>query len=245
MNIDLIYIYHSGYAILGEGLTIIIDYYKDSVSDTDGIVHQTLLSRPGKLYVLSSHFHADHFNYEIMKWKELRNDITYILSKDIAKRRKIDKSLVNLIKKGDVFCDKNITVKAYGSTDVGVSFLIQLSCDGKRIFHAGDLNNWHWMEESEEPEWKGYENNFLKELDDIYKDYNELDLVMFPVDPRLGKEYQRGARQFTEKIKTKVFMPMHFRDDYKAANTFQDYANNIGIYSPLIREKGQYFSSII
>ena len=62
------------------------------------------------------------------------------------------------------------------------------------------------MEESEEPEWKGYENNFLKELDDIYKDYNELDLVMFPVDPRLGKEYQRGARQFTEKIKSKVIL---------------------------------------
>ena len=37
-------------------------------------------------------------------------------------------------------------IRAYGSTDEGVSFLI--SVEGKQIFHAGDLNFWHWAEES-------------------------------------------------------------------------------------------------
>ena len=82
MTLD--YIYHSGFAIEMEGVTIIIDYYKDS-SETEhnrGIVHDYLLQRPGKLYVLATHFHPDHFNREILTWKKQRPDIQYIFSKD-------------------------------------------------------------------------------------------------------------------------------------------------------------------
>ena len=45
MTLD--YIYHSGFAIEAEGVTVIIDYYKDS-SETEhnrGIVHDYLLQR--------------------------------------------------------------------------------------------------------------------------------------------------------------------------------------------------------
>lgn len=85
MKLD--YIYHSGFAIEAEGVTLIIDYYKDS-SETErnrGVVHDYLLQKPGKLYVLSTHFHPDHFNREILTWKEQRPDIIYIFSKDILK----------------------------------------------------------------------------------------------------------------------------------------------------------------
>ena len=47
------YIYHSGFAIEAEGVTVIIDYYKDS-SETEhnrGIVQDYLQQRPRKLYV--------------------------------------------------------------------------------------------------------------------------------------------------------------------------------------------------
>ena len=60
------YIYHSGFANEAEGVTLIIDYYKDS-SETElnkGIVHDRLLQRPGKLYVLASHFHPVEGNIE-------------------------------------------------------------------------------------------------------------------------------------------------------------------------------------
>ena len=55
----LIYLYHSGFALLGEGYTLIFDYFEDSVSADKGIVHEQLLSREGRLYVFSSHAHAD------------------------------------------------------------------------------------------------------------------------------------------------------------------------------------------
>lgn len=55
----LIYIYHSCFALVGESFTVIIDYYKDSaLRPLVGLVHDELLKRPEKLYVLSSHSHA-------------------------------------------------------------------------------------------------------------------------------------------------------------------------------------------
>ena len=74
MKLD--YIYHSGFAIEADGVTVIIDYYKDSSEEVfnKGIVHDYLLEKPGVLYVLCSHFHPDHFNREVLSWKKLRPD---------------------------------------------------------------------------------------------------------------------------------------------------------------------------
>ena len=58
----LTYIYHSGFAIEADEFAILIDYYKDTGrSPEKGFVHEKLLNRAGTLYVLSSHFHPDHF----------------------------------------------------------------------------------------------------------------------------------------------------------------------------------------
>ena len=172
---ELIYLHHSGFVILTSDTTIVIDYFEDSLSPKDGILHDEILKREGRMYVLSSHFHADHFNKDIFEWKNTKNDITYILSNDIHKKRKIARDSASWLKKGEEYNDNNIKVKAYGSTDVGIAFLIET--EGKTIFHAGDLNNWHWMEESPETEWKRDEKKFLDEIDIISKDYKNIDLV--------------------------------------------------------------------
>lgn len=235
----LIYLHHSGFAILANTFTIIIDYNEDSISENQGILHNELLKRKGKMYVLASHFHADHFNNNIMKWKEQKEDITYILSRDIYKRRKIGKEEAIWLKKGETYEDSNIKVKAFGSTDVGISFIIET--EGKTIFHAGDLNNWHWMDESSEDEWKRDEKRFIDEIGQIKKEYNKIDLAMFPIDPRLGKEYMRGGIQFIEAINTSIFIPMHFWNDFASANKFQTYAREHGVSSPDIKYRGQEF----
>ena len=162
MTLD--YIYHSGFAIEMEGVTVIIDYYKDS-SETEhnrGIVHDYLLQRPGKLYVLATHFHPDHFNREILTWKEQRPDIQYIFSKDILKSHRAKAEDAFYIKKGETYEDETIRIDAFGSTDVGSSFLLHLQ--DWSIFHAGDLNNWHWSEESTEEEIRKANGDFLAEV---------------------------------------------------------------------------------
>ena len=254
----LIYIFHSGFAWLGDGYTVIMDYYRDTddkhaaqalfrlvsglPEQTEevqprGVVHDELLHRPGKLYVLSSHFHPDHFNKEVLEWRRQRPDIVYIFSKDILRHRRAAKEDAVWLKKGETYTDDTLTVHAFGSTDVGVSFLLE--AEGKTVFHAGDLNNWHWMDESTEAEWKGAEKNFLHELDYIAERVPRMDVVMFPVDPRQGKEYMRGAGQFVGKIKTRVFVPMHFAPAFDKANAFRPFAEAGGARFVELTHAGQ------
>lgn len=211
----LTYIYHSGFAIEAENFTIIIDYYQDSISETHGVVVDRLLHRPQKLYVLVSHGHADHFNPEILKWRKNRHDITYVFSKDVEKSPKMDSTDVIFIDKDEQYIDEVLQIDAFGSTDLGISFRIK--ADNKVIFHAGDLNNWHWNEESTEEEIKDAEDFYLRELDHVAALTPFVDVAMFPVDPRLGKDYMKGAGQFMERIPTGLFIPMHFDVAYEKA----------------------------
>ena len=94
------------------------------------------------MYVFSSHFHEDHFTNEIFEWKKQKPNITYILSKDIYKHRRASKEDADVwLAKGGTWSDDNISVWAMGSTDSGVSWIVET--EGHRIFHAGDLNNWY------------------------------------------------------------------------------------------------------
>ena len=217
MKLD--YIYHSGFAIEADGVTVIIDYYKDSSEEVfnKGIVHDYLLEKPGLLYVLCSHFHPDHFNREVLSWKKLRPDIRYIFSKDILKHRRASAEDATYINKGDTYEDEHIRIQAFGSTDVGISFLIDLQ--GRRLFHAGDLNNWHWLQQTAPA----------------------VDVAMFPVDSRIGKDYMRGAEQFVERIKITIFVPMHFSEDYQGGNAFRQFAESKGCRFLSIAHRGESF----
>lgn len=238
---QLIYIYHSCFAILSNDSTVIIDYYKDSVIEkmNSGIIHEELLKRPGKLYVLATHFHPDHFNKYILEWKNLRPDIDYIFSKDILKHKRAKADDAFYIKKGELYEDETISIRAFGSTDSGVSFYIRLQ--DKTFFHAGDLNNWHWNEESTPAEIKKAEGDYMAELRDIHQLVNQIDVVMFPIDPKLGKDYMKGATQFIEKIKTGIFLPMHFGLKYEEANAFRPLAEANGTHFLAIDHPGQKF----
>ena len=236
----LVYIYHSGFALEADGFSILIDYFKDSDPDpAKGYVRSELLKRAGTLYILASHFHPDHFNPEVLKWKEQKPDIKYIFSKDILKRRRAKADDAIYLKKGDAYQDELLTIKAFGSTDVGISFLIET--EGRRIFHAGDLNNWHWSEESTEEEIRKANGDFLAEVKYLKEKAPDIDLVLFPVDRRMGKDYMKGAKQFIEQIKTTIFVPMHFSEDYEGGNALRSFAENAGCRFISITHRGESF----
>lgn len=237
----LTYIYHSCYVLEADGFAIVFDYFKDSgPSPLKGYIHDELLRRAGRLYVLSSHFHPDHFNRDVLKWKHHRKDIVYIFSSDILEMGKAKKNDANYLSKGDVFEDANLYVKAFGSTDAGVSFLIRAG--GKQIFHAGDLNNWHWADESPREEAEEAGQAFLEELDIIAAETQHFDLAMFPIDPRLGRLYMLGAEQFTGIFKVNTFAPMHFGEAYDRAAAFRDYAEKHHCQLLDLTQKGQQFN---
>lgn len=129
----LVYLYHSGFALLGEGYTIVFDYFEDSRSADKGILHEEILSREGRLYVLASHSHYDHFNREVLSWSARRPDIVYVFSCDIQLSAGETRSrTIHWMEKGDVFQDDFLEIRAFGSTDIGVSFLVKV--EGKRCF---------------------------------------------------------------------------------------------------------------
>ena len=98
-------------------------------------------------------------------------------------------------------------MNAYGSTDEGVSFCVDFA--GVTLFHAGDLNLWHWRDESSVTEIESAERAFYDCVAPIPK--QKIDVAFFPVDPRQGSMYDAGAGYFIMTVKPKVFIPMHFQ----------------------------------
>jgi L-ascorbate metabolism protein UlaG (beta-lactamase superfamily) len=242
-QLSLDYIYHSGFAIEADGLTVVIDYYRDSSDDgSDGVVHERLLKRDGSVYVLATHFHPDHFNPEVLSWREVRPDIRYVFSKDILRHRKAKATDAVYLKKGETYEDANSRIEAFGSTDVGSSFLLHIQ--GRSIFHAGDLNNWHWRGEASPEFVRKAEGDYLAELRYLKAKSPHIDLAMFPVDRRMGEGYMRGAEQFVEQIHTDVFAPMHFGEDYEGGNAFRDFAEAHGVRFLSITHRGQSFTNL-
>lgn len=239
------YVYHSCCVLEFDDFSLIIDYYKDTTdnkTEEKGWVNQYLLKKDNPLYVLCTHSHADHLNKDVFSWSENKDDITYIFSSEIRGKLKEGKQniSINYLDKLQSYKDDNITVTAFGSTDIGGSFLIEYN--NKKIFHAGDLNNWHWNEEVPEQEALDYENLYIRELELLAQEVDHLDIAMFPLDSRLGKDFLKGGIQFINKIDTSYFLPLHFGDNYSKLEEFERYANAANCKLLKLEEKGQSFN---
>ncbi|MDR1756027.1 MAG: MBL fold metallo-hydrolase [Culturomica sp.] len=215
---------HSGFLVEGDDFVLVIDYYKESA---DKAVGRLLERSTKKWYVLASHAHPDHFNPEVLSWEKNGREIQFVFSSDIRELVPSRSPHILFLDPGDCWQDDTVRIKAYGSTDLGVSFLIDAG--GKRLFHAGDLNNWHWKEESAPEEVRASEAAYLKELEIIAADVAEVDVAMFPLDPRLGAEYTLGAVQFLDRIRTHLFAPMHFWERYPKIHAFKPAVEQRGV----------------
>lgn len=196
------YIYHSGFSIETHERLFIFDYYKGPVK---------LGLKP--VLVFASHNHADHYNPVILSWQNTYPNINYIFSSDIMLKEKNEK--IELLSPYEETAIDNIKIKTFGSTDAGVSFLINYK--GWDIFHAGDLNWWYWWGETP-AEIANAERMFKEEIAKIKG--TKIDLAFFPVDPRLEHNYRAGADYFIEQISPKFLIPMHFADNPETAEKY-------------------------
>ena len=85
------------------------------------------------------------------------------------------------------------------------------------------------------------ERAYFDELDALARRTDRMDLVMLPVDPRLGEDYMLGAKQFVDKFRVDRFVPMHFDDAYDKANAFREYAESRGVRFVELNYKGEGF----
>ena len=113
--------------------------------------------------------------------------------------------------KGDV---KVLTLK---STDEGVAFCV--TAEGKKIYHAGDLNDWHWNEESDE--WNLRMLGRYKKFTQPLKG-QEIDVGFIPMDPRQEENYALGLEWFLQIADCKKIYPMHTWGQYELIGKWID-----------------------
>ncbi|AWI06265.1 MBL fold metallo-hydrolase [Clostridium drakei] len=217
------YLYNSGFCVETQNYIFIFDYYNDKCSKNEkslknGVISEDLLKTEKAIYVFTSHSHYDHFNPLIFDFTKLNSNVKYILSNDIKSLREDVNSFI--VKKGETIKIDNLIVKVYGSTDEGVSFLVNFN--DFNIFHAGDLNWWHWKEDSSEDN-KNAEKWFKEEINLIKGE--KIDIAFFPVDARQEEFFYLGGKYFIENLQPKIFIPMHFREDFWVTQEFKTMMN--------------------
>lgn len=214
------YLDHSGFIVTDDNVIMVFDYYRDPAN----ALHKVLEQNPEKPVVFFvSHHHPTHFNKSIFELAQ-NHRRTYVLSNDVYPQNVPDSLQVAGMSKGDVIEDLPgiESVKAYGSTHEGVSFLVTTK-EGKKIFHGGKLNEWHWLDESTIREVEKANEEYKVIINRIAEEVPAVDISFFVVDVRQGSEFARGARTFLNAVKVKDFFPMHFSGDYQIACDFSQY----------------------
>ena len=189
---------HSGILIELDSCNLIFDYYKDPKR----IINSGMFRK--KSYVFVSHEHSDHYNKDIFNWRQHGN-VHFIIEKGCKVPSDVEASRIC---EGDAlnFPEESMLITAFGSTDLGVSFLVEIH--GLTLFHAGDLNCWYWEDESTQEELAEDEGRYLKIIETLPK--NKIDIAFIPEDPRLGVHAGRGISQFRSIVQPKRIVPMHF-----------------------------------
>lgn len=233
------YLYNSGFSVETEKHFFIFDYFMDSVERGEetlenGVIRANELPVDKSIIVFSSHNHPDHFNSVIFQWQASRQDIKYVLSSDISTDH--DKNNIFVMEPYEEIELDSIRIKSFGSTDLGVSFLLHL--ENLSIFHAGDLNWWYWWDDTAE-EIEKAETWFKSEIRQI--EGENIDIAFFPVDQRLEHNYCVGAKYFIEKLRPKTLIPMHFRSDYNTTKIFAKEVEGCGTKVIEITHRGEEF----
>ncbi len=205
-QLKIIYHYHSGFSVQVGGTLLVFDYWEgeDRSLPQVGRITPQFLSAFEQIYVFISHAHPDHLDPIVYLWENEGLPIKYIVAGDMPVGTRGKRISAGQEKQ----LSDQVSVKAFQSTDLGVAFLV--NAYGLHIFHAGDLNLWHWRQESTLREIEAAEQAFYDAVEPIRNEY--IDVAMFPVDPRQGMMYDAGANHFILTMKPRVFIPMHWQD---------------------------------
>ncbi len=233
------FIFHSSYLIETERCYLLFDYYQGELPELDTL-------KP--LYVLASHNHYDHFSPVVFQLIRKYPATVYVLSDDISVQQceeavrelGIAPPKIRWIHPGIEYTFPECRVEAFGSTDHGVSFLVE--ADGMRLFHAGDLNDWCWTNVPKSQS-QAMQQDYLAELAKLSAALEgaTLDAAFIPVDPVLGDGQFQGPREFLESISVRHTFPMHMWERYSVGEKFlAGYPKYRSVFQP-IRKTGERF----
>lgn len=224
-KISIQYLYNSGFTIDFNDYFIIIDYFEGDL----------VLPENKKIVFIVSHAHSDHYNPAIFTYPGSDNayymissDVEPMIVKDniimLSDTPKKTEYLKKLYKDGyvyranpnDSFDFSGISFNTFASTDAGISVLFELY--GVIFFHSGDLNAWKWKNDKRSIQAK--EVFEYKEILNKIKNY-KIDIGFGVVDARLEENAFVGPELYLKELKPQIFIPMHFRENYKITSDFK------------------------
>ncbi len=189
------------------------------------------------LLVFSSHRHEDHFDPKIFSLAGQYPLTRFFLSRDVNlsdKRRAAfgvtDELMerVTLLRPDSAAVTEvngvEISIRTVKSTDIGVAFLVK--AEGKLVYHAGDLNRWHWTDEGEDYCAKMAES-YTRAIEKLAAAAAEempsplLTAAMIPFDTRLLDGYSLGALELLAAIPAKHVFPMHMWSHFEFIDRFR------------------------
>ena len=224
-NLEIVYLHHSGFAITTKQHLLVFDYYQDPAA-----LLSSLIQTGKKIYIFSSHAHADHFNPKIGGWQNAV--LTYFLSDDIREAgglRGVKPDKVRYLGPYETVEQDVLKVVTYGSTDEGISFFVEV--DGWRLFHAGDLNWWHWKGDTPD-NLRLAEDGFRKEMKLL--DGLKLDVAFFPVDSRLEEYRAMGIEVFGRSTDVGQLIAMHTTGEpWKPPVDFPGNGKKVAVWCPV------------
>ena len=195
---------HSGFLVETDSAALLFDWWKGGLPS---------LPAGKPLYIFASHRHEDHFDSKIFGLDGGGREVRFILGHDIKlSPRNLERwgvspetaAKCHTLKGGQIRVLPRARIEALPSTDEGAAFLVNV--DSQTVFHAGDLNWWHW--EGEDKAWNhNMAANFKKYTEPLRG--RRIDLAMLPLDPRLGEPGFWGPRYFLELADIRRFLPMH------------------------------------
>ena len=129
-----------------------------------------------------------------------------------------------------------VLVETLPSTDEGVAFLV--TAGTQTIFHAGDLNWWHW--EGEPDPWNPKMAEDFQSICAVLSG-RLMDLAMLPLDPRQGVDGYRGAKHFLETASIIRFLPIHQWERFDFTDSFLATYPQFRSVTEKISQNGQIF----
>lgn len=203
------YYAHSGVGVRIGGRLLVFDYVGSEMEPREAGLLTAAGVAGGVVFV--SHAHADHFDPAVLDWRSAPG-VRFVLSSDVVEQRGFDSALleeapelVTVVepRRSYTLDGGRLVVHTAGSTDAGVSFLVE--ADGLRIFHAGDLALWGWRA----GQVAAVEEAFLAELD-VLAEHGPADLAFVCADLRLPDHARlSGADLAVALLEPAVTVPIH------------------------------------
>lgn len=228
---------HSAFLVEWSGFYTLFDYVFDP--EFTGTLPPLDPEKP--LLVFSSHSHEDHFDAKIFSLLAQYPTARFFVSRDTrltARKRKwlsiSDEAFARttVLRPDSILLTdvsgEELSIRSIKSTDVGNAYLLR--AEGRMVFHAGDLNWWHW-----ESEGRAYCANMaalyraaIDKLASAVRDEAtdnaiapEITAAMLPLDPRLGEAAEGlGIEHLMKTVAVRHVFPMHMWKQYEVIDRY-------------------------